>query len=470
MAHALHRLRAMTRIGWFAVSVLVSGCVADIGIFNDGSPSSELTASAAHGSKDATGFGDTFDAAGAIDTSNAFFASLGTNGRTCAICHVQAQGWTITPAGVQARFQATGGTDPIFSMNDGSVSPTADVSTVAARQTAFAMLLNKGLIRVGIGIPAGADFTLVAVDDPYHYASATELSLFRRPLPSTNLPFLATVMWDGRETSSATDIASDLVHQATDATLGHAQATGTDPNQMQSIEQFENALFTAQTLDSVAGPLSKDGATGGPANLANQQFYIGINDPLGGNPTNAAFDPNAMTLFDAWAPPATPLTDAASQRRYSIYRGQQIFNSRQFTVSGVAGLNDKLGQPSITGTCTLCHDAPNVGDHTVGLPINIGIADASRRTPDLPLYTFQQNTTGATVQTTDPGRALISGKFADIGKFKGPILRGLAMRAPYFHNGSAASLADVVAFYNGRFNIGLSAQDQADLVNFLSAL
>ena len=53
-------------------------------------------------------------------------------------------------------------------------------------------------LRVGIGIPAGAEFTLVDVDDPYGYASASELSLFRRPLPSTNLAFLTGVMWDGR--------------------------------------------------------------------------------------------------------------------------------------------------------------------------------------------------------------------------------------------------------------------------------
>ena len=111
-----------------------------------------------------------------------------------------------------------------------------------------------------------------------------------------------------------------------------------------------------------------------------------------------------------------------------------------------------------------------MGNHSVGLPINIGIASAARRTPDLPLYTLRNLATGATVQVTDPGRALITGKWADIGKFKGPILRGLAMRAPYFHNGSAASLSDLVAFYNSRFNIGLSAQDQSDLVAFLSAL
>jgi cytochrome c peroxidase len=65
---------------------------------------------------------------------------------------------------------------------------------------------------------------------------------------------------------------------------------------------------------------------------------------------------------------------------------------------------------------------------------------------------------------------LITGNCADIGKFKGPILRGLAARAPYFHNGSAATLMDVVNFYNQRFGIGLTAQQRDDLVNFLKTL
>jgi len=74
------------------------------------------------------------------------------------------------------------------------------------------------------------------------------------------------------------------------------------------------------------------------------------------------------------------------------------------------------------------------------------------------------------VQTTDPGRAMITGKWSDIGKFKGPILRALAARAPYFHNGSADTLADVVDFYDTRFNIGLTMREKADLIAFLRAL
>jgi cytochrome c peroxidase len=54
---------------------------------------------------------------------------------------------------------------------------------------------------------------------------------------------------------------------------------------------------------------------------------------------------------------------------------------------------------------------------------------------------------------TDLGRALITGKSADVGKVKGPILHGLAARAPYFHHGSAATLEDLVNFYDQRFRL-----------------
>ena len=71
---------------------------------------------------------------------------------------------------------------------------------------------------------------------------------------------------------------------------------------------------------------------------------------------------------------------------------------------------------------------------------------------------------------TDLGRGLISGKCTDIGKLKGPVLRGLAARAPYFHNGGAATLNDAVEFYNQRFNLSLTAQQKSDLVVFLQSL
>jgi cytochrome c peroxidase len=133
-------------------------------------------------------------------------------------------------------------------------------------------------------------------------------------------------------------------------------------------------------------------------------------------------------------------------------------------------LKDTFNLQVVQATCTLCHDTPNVGNHSVTAPLDIGVTDGSRRTPDMPLYTLRNKLTGELRQTTDPARALISGKWLDIGKTKGPILRGLAARAPYFHNGSAATLADVLDFYDSRFNIGFTAQEKSDLIAFLKAL
>jgi cytochrome c peroxidase len=50
------------------------------------------------------------------------------------------------------------------------------------------------------------------------------------------------------------------------------------------------------------------------------------------------------------------------------------------------------------------------------------------------------------------------------------VLRGLAARPPYFHDGSAATLADVVRFYDTRFQARFTEQEKADLVAFLRAL
>ena len=157
--------------------------------------------------------------------------------------------------------------------------------------------------------------------------------------------------------------------------------------------------------------------------------------------------------------------------REAVARGQEIFNTRAFPIANVRGVNDMLGVQALPGTCTTCHDTPNVGNHSTSLPLDLGLTTAAMRTPDMPLYTFRNKTTGEVVQTTDPGRALITGKWKRHVAVQGTrFCAGLAARAPYFHNGFAATLADVVEFYNGRFDIGLSAQEKSDLVAFLRAL
>ena len=441
---------------------------------------------------------------GTIDGNNPFFKPFG-NGRTCASCHQGSQGWSVSPDSLQVRFAQSNGNDPIFKLNDGANSPNAVVTTLDQKRLAYSMLLTKGLIRVGIPIPAGAEFSLVKVDDPYGYASAKELSLFRRPLPTTNLKFISSVMWDARETFSDaksplcikdsrpaqcfSSVDFDLLHQSNSAVTGHAQAAqGLSAAEQRAIVDFEKTMFSAQITSNVAGSLVAVGAKGGPDELAKNNFYFGINDVDAGDYiTGAAFNRNAMAMFGAWRgldvrppsappipgrpnPPPPPAPSAVDVARASIARGEELFNNRPFNITNVSGFNDELRRPLQRGTCTSCHSTPNAGTHSVPRQFNTGTSAALLRTPDLPLYTLKNLATGEVIEVTDPGSALQSGKWKDIGRIKVPSLRALGSRAPYFHNGSSRDLSAVVKFYDKRFAIGLTPQEVLDMTAFLKAL
>jgi len=459
---------------------------------------------------DATGFVGTLSIAGPMNRRGPFFQSLGTNGRSCATCHDPAEAMSFTPSHARQRFYATHGTDPLFAKVDG-----ANCDDVAVGDRAgHSLILRSGLLRIALPVPANAEFSIQVVSDPYGCALRIDpkthvltASVYRRPLPATNLSFLSAVMLDGRETvapltSEATDAANletDLMQQASDATTGHAQATA-PPSQAQllGIVGFELGLYTAQIWDGKAGALDSSGASGGLGSLSAQDYYPGINDTLGQDPNGVAFDPAAMQLFAAWMqnPPSHPV-ESARQRaaRAAIAAGEKLFNSAPLTIANVRGLNDNaaLGSPtSLTGTCTTCHDSPNVGDHSLPLPLDIGTSHTANPSfesdpivaaavsemsmPNLPVFLisgcpdpFKPGQT-ASFYTTDPARALITGRCSDFNRVKGPILRGLAARAPYFHNGAAATLREAVNFYNIRFQMGLTEEQKEDLVAFLNSL
>ncbi len=452
---------------------------------------------------------------GGIDQTGPFFQSLGTNGRSCATCHQPSDGMSVSAANVEFRFLLTQGKDPIFRPVDGSnCNHDIDVSTFNGRYKAYSLLRTRGLIRVGIAVPSNANFAVTSVQNPYGCNETDTISMYRRPLPATNLGFLSAVMFDGRESSAATgttkilynnypgSLLSDLAHQAMDATNGHAQAsppiTISDPR-LSPIVNFEMGLSTAQAFTFNAGRLNAQGANGGPEALVKQPFFITMNssiNPLlpqfeqpGGlvTPGDGQFSPAIFNPFDAWA--SWPAYDS----RAAVARGQAIFNSKPINITGVAGINDDVsagglmagGIPLLTGTCGTCHDTPNLGNHSFPTPLDIGTGDPSADAsvnlggldisylPSITVCKLDPGTglpTNNCKTTTDLGQALIDGNFDHVGKIKGPILRGLSARAPYFHNGSARSLMDVVRFYETRFGLALTAQEESDLVAFLSAL
>ena len=433
-----------------------------------------------------TGFSATYSNTGRLNLSGAFFQSLGTNGRSCGTCHQPSDGFGLSPGNAQLRYLLTHGKDALFAQVDGGTCPTGPLDN--------SLVLKSGLIRVGLTLPTtNMQYTITAVEDPYGCAISTDsqgqtVSVYRRPLPSTNLRFLSTVMFDGRESINfplnnpqtyAANLNTDLTQQAIDATLGHAQGIqAPTPDQLRDIVGFEMSLNSAQMADFRAGDLSR-AANGGPKFLSGQQYYPGINDSLGGDPEGDAFTPTAFTIFASYR-------NSRNQQQASIARGEQIFNTQPLTISNVPGL--VTGTDSIMGTCTTCHDTLNVGNHSLPLPLDIGTSHSSdyetdpnisaalqhlQSPPKLPVFQLvctQGPLAGNTYFTSDPGKALITGQCADIGRGKGPVLRGLASRAPYFHNGVAANLQQLVNFYDQRFQIGLTDQQQRDLVNFLQSL
>ena len=453
---------------------------------------------------DPTGFVSTFNTAGKIDSSakNPFFENLGTNGRNCGTCHIAANGMGLSTDNIQERFHRTKGRDPLFADFDGANCPDSPRPDDPA---AHSLLLGAGLIRIPIALAANPQFQIKAVHDPYGCAvttdpttGATTISVYRRPLPTTNLRFLSAIMFDGRESSTLplnneatfmNNLIADLKQQSVDATTGHAQAlTPPSDAQQTAIVNFELGLFSSQVMDTRAGMLSADGAQGDPVHLSKSEYYPGMNDSLGADPSGEPFSPTAMNLFDAWS-------NANSSARKDIAAGQAIFNSRPVTITSVRGLNDNaaLGKPAtIMGNCTTCHDTPNVGNHSLPLPLDIstghdpvnesdpliasGLAQLS--VPDLPVFEITgcpnpfapAGAPSQPIYTTDPGKGLLTGLCNDVNRIKGPILRGLAARAPYFHNGAAQNLTELVNFYNQRFQMNLTDNEKQQLIAFLNSL
>jgi cytochrome c peroxidase len=251
---------------------------------------------------------------------------------------------------------------------------------------------------------------VVVADDP----TATSVQL-ERSIPSTlNTPALDPVlMWDGR--------APSLEAQALGAIQTHAQGTETpSAATLAKIADYEESLFSSKAL--------KKYASGGPT------------------PT---------------LPPGKTLSEK---------RGRLFFIDVPFV------------PPSLHGFCASCHSGPLINTtnqynplQPPGLRFSTAlVSELNER--NLPLRTYLFPVPGGTVPVTspDPGRALITGNVADVNTFKIPSLWNIKNTGPYFHDGSAKTLVDVVNQYQ-KFTIfftGLSftQQELNDMVAYMKIL
>jgi hypothetical protein len=370
---------------------------------------------------------------GEVETKgHPFFTALGSNGRACVTCHQPSNAMSLSLDLIRDRWAATRGKDPLFDAVDGSNCPDLPQD----KQESHSLLLERGLIRIALAWPPQnkPDFRIEVVRDPTGCnKNPASISVYRRPRVTANLQYIAlptgdTLMADGRERT--------LQSQATSAALIHEQASAAPTRaQLQQIEDFERQLFVAQQWDVLGGFLGEPAGPPllGADNLANTVAGAGVVPAR-----------NLVASFDPWRNvSAAKLAIRQRDFRESVLRGVDLFASH----------------------CASCH-VPGI-NHA----IDVGTTNlpTAKESPELPLFRITCDA-GRTVLTQDPGRALITGKCADVGAIVMQQLRGLTARAPYFANGSAKDLYELVDFFDRRFKIGLNDKEKQDLVNFLSTL
>jgi cytochrome c peroxidase len=418
-----------------------------------------------------------------LKANNAFFKNMGTTGRTCESCHGPAGGYT--PSNAQELWDDSNGNDPLFQFtHDIGVCSDSAIAKKRDRKRAMKLALERGLTRGTSTIQPTWEFEIIAVDDPYDCSntSLTTFNGYRKPNPSVGVSQKTSVTW---APAPQPDMPLALRNFVIGATKVHG-LTDYTPTLEEQNQGADFMLFTyfAQVRDDRAGRLDDDGARGGPVHLSEQEWHVGINHASTGATTRKVFD-----IYDAWIGAAEDCGGGSGggggddddddgggnhyknghhdddddghhgnhcrqqRRRALIAEGQEIFNFRE-NANG--------------GTCSGCHNSPNVGTRSVYQLFDIGIVDAPDE--DLVRVTLRNKTTLATRTVTNLGRAAATGLWSDIGRMAVPPLRGLSQRAPYFSSGQAKDLRAVVEHYNTRFTFNLTSHEKRALVAFLEAL
>ncbi len=457
--------------------------------------------------------------AGEIDTrDHPFFAPLGVNGRACVSCHQPSDGMSLAVSTIRQRWEQTAGKDPIFATVDGANCPNLPQGEAASHS----LLLKRGLFRIALpwpprdaaGKPITPEFTLEVVRDPTGCnrdpvygveGERAEVSVYRRPRAAANLRYVASSRFGvtpfiGKtgmlaavdpETGKPLNMnmmadarVSTLKGQAHSASHSHMQVgKPLTAKQVQDIQDFELQLYAAQSFSHGAGALNEPD---GPSGLGPQAMAKGSDGVLGNNTTRFVFP-----MENRWAdlPPGdTPEAQQRNAFRASVQRGHDVFFFRTFWISDAMHINTVgLGNP-IKRTCATCHGMHMTGMDTANGWMDVGTTNHpwaleppespwAAEQPELPLFRITCRADlpphpflGRTIYTQDPGRALISGKCDDVGAIVIQQFRALAARAPYFSNGSAGTLRELVDFYDRRFNMRLTETERQDLVNFLGVL
>jgi cytochrome c peroxidase len=327
------------------------------------------------------------------------------NGRSCATCHRPEDHFGLTPATVEARYQALqkrrledpAADDPLFRSIDADDFDRD-----------FTTLRTKALVRVRL--PLASNVKLA--DDP----TATSVTVFRAVPTVANTRITAPFQAEGR--------LGTLPEQALSAIREHSEVTR-DPDQkvLRRLARFQEHLFSSVRVRKLARALA-----------------VGSSLPDTDPPLTRLERKGKATFTEFCAschggPTQTVNTDA---RFLPVPQRGPLAGAQAFVNIFVQTPRTPPGPPAPDFFADLPAAGLEERTYIVTLP------DKSQRT----------------VVTSDPGRGAITGDFREFGRFDVPALFGVSRTAPYFHDNSAASLEDVARHYQALFQLLTFFADQ----------
>jgi hypothetical protein len=360
---------------------------------------------------------------GRVAFNNRTLTGLGSNGRSCADCHMPSENFQLSPAAAKARFEALqerrqndkNADDPLFRPVDAD-----DFRVNGENATDYSNLVENGLIRVTMPLPLN-----VKLVDPITGAvtDETTVDLWRAVMPVLNVaitgPDGVAPIWPpgaprvpimGQDPIGPNQQGgyqhdgrfSTLQEQARGALIAHAQVSVEPPQRLlDDLAAFQKALFSSSGVALLSDAILSGSAT--------------FPDP----------DPE--------------LTELEQQ-------GKVIFNRACAQCHG--GSLHPSGSTSETGFVR-----PLVRYHNIQTACPHFSTDGDAPCPqrlerNARTYRIElANGTFQFVTISDPGRLLLTGQPADLGVMDVTQLRGISRTAPYFHNNSAATLEEVVDHY-----------------------
>ena len=352
---------------------------------------------------------------------------LGGNGRACADCHMPSEGFQLSPAAAQARFDVLqakrennkNADDPLFRPVDAD-----DFRVNGDNAIDFSNLVENGLIRITMPLPLNVKLIDPTTGQP---TDETSVDLWRAVMPVPNVaitgPDGVAPIWPpvaprppimgqdpngpNRQGGYQHDARfGTLQQQARGALFAHAQVSVEPPARMlDDLAAFQQTLFSSPGVELLAGAILS-GSTPFPdpdpeLNELEQQGKVVFN--------RACAQCHGGTLHPSGSTPETTFV-----RPLVRYHNIQTACPRP-TTDGYTPCPQRLARNARQYRITLANG------------------------------TFQF------VTTSDPGRLLLTGQPADLGVMDVTQLRGISRTAPYFHNNSAATLEEVLDHYDAFF-------------------